>query len=107
MSIQRFLVLPPGNYERLFVNICVFLCWLRMIDEKVQCKRVMENVVTYHERKHNIVHYLHLPMDESFFLHYFFESWFSKDLAFIDAPIFVQSLVSPHKTKAAPTGVPI
>ncbi|KAJ0617160.1 putative F-box associated interaction domain-containing protein [Helianthus annuus] len=40
---KRFIII---SFERLFVHICIFLCWLRMVDEKVQCKRVIGNVVT-------------------------------------------------------------
>ncbi|KAM0013678.1 putative F-box domain-containing protein [Helianthus debilis subsp. tardiflorus] len=69
--------------------------------KKYDVKESWEMLPCHHEMKRNIVHYLGLPKDESFFLHYV-EPWFSEDLSYrlwrFTVPIFVKSLVSPHKS---------
>ncbi|KAJ0617169.1 putative F-box domain, galactose oxidase/kelch, beta-propeller, F-box associated interaction [Helianthus annuus] len=69
--------------------------------KKYNVKESWEMLPCHHEMKRNIVHYLGLPKDESFFLHYV-KPWFSEDLSYrlwrFTVPIFVKSLVSPHKS---------
>ncbi|KAJ0677562.1 putative F-box domain, galactose oxidase/kelch, beta-propeller, F-box associated interaction [Helianthus annuus] len=68
------------------------------IMEKYNVKQSWELLPRHHEWKRSIIHYLSLPKDESFF-HHDVGSWFSGNSShlqfFIDAPIFVESLVSP------------
>ncbi|MFS7992469.1 putative F-box domain-containing protein [Helianthus anomalus] len=68
------------------------------IMKKYNVKQSWELLPRHHEWKRNIIHYLSVPKDESYF-HHDVGSWFSEhlsDLQFcIDAPIFVQSFVSP------------
>ncbi|MFS8008244.1 putative galactose oxidase/kelch, beta-propeller, F-box associated interaction [Helianthus anomalus] len=75
---------------------CEYDLWIM---KKYNVKQSWELLMRNHELKPNILHYLTLPKDESFF-HYGAESWFPRGthyLLFIfDAPTFVESLVSPQ-----------